>query len=124
MQPLGTPYSLGNGNRNSTLNCALAKQRASGGSLGNVVGGELGQPGLGRGKSRNQVGTAEGQDHGGLSRSEHLVYEEPLIFRETDVTLAVSDTDKKRDDQNVISIRRWQLQAVDVHELRVGPKRS
>ncbi len=104
-------HGSGNGDRNLPGNGDLAKQRAAGGALRDIVGREFGEPGGRVGKALDEIRAAEAGDHGGLSRGEQLIDEGALILGEADVALAVGHAHEEGGDGDVIACSDWAASA-------------
>ena len=118
-QAVAALHGPGHGDGNFPADRDLAEHGANGGALRDVVGRKFGEPGLRVRETFDQIRAAEGRDHRRLFCRQQLVHEGALVFRESDIALAVRNANEERGDGHVVGIGRRQLERADGRILRV-----
>ncbi len=114
----------GNGYGQMSANGNLAEERTSEGNLRDIADAECGEPGLRLWETLDQIGAAEAQRDDRLAGFEELVGERCLLCGNVDIAFAVADAYEKREQGDVVSVGRRQLEHVGFDEFCVGAQRG
>ncbi len=101
----------------------LPEQRSRRGNLCHVADPKSRQPRFRLRKILNQIGTAQSNGDHRLSRFIKLFRERRLLRRNIHISLAIAHAHKKRQNRQVVRIRRRKLKHIRLHEPRIRPQR-